>query len=107
MSNRIVDPFHPDLLGCHIIKYDCRYSYSITRGELDAIPPDMHIYVCNKTKQFGTHCLIVVHTDENNSKIHTLYEMPKLPSEQTRDYMNILIARNPDLRGATIYAYFN
>jgi hypothetical protein len=62
--------------------------------------------VCNKTIQFGAHCLIVVHTDENNSKIHTLYEMPKLPSEQTHDYINMWLRQNPDVKGVSIYAYF-
>jgi hypothetical protein len=106
MSDRIVDSFHPDLLGCHILKYEQLSSYSITRGELSAIPLDIHTYVCDKTIQFGAHCLIVVHTDESNSKIHTLYEMPIL-SDQTRDYINMLVKNHPDLRGATIYAYFN
>ena len=106
MSSRIVYSFHPALLGCHIIKYECLSSYSITHGELNDIPLDMHTCACNKTKQFGAHCLIVVRTDSNNSRIHTLYEMPKLPSEQTRDYMNMLVSRYSDLKGATIYAYF-
>jgi hypothetical protein len=100
--------------GCHILKYiekDDRgtmkyYPYSITYRELDAIPPDMHTYVCNKTIQFGAHCLIVVHTDENNSKIHTLYEMPTI-SDQTNDYINMWSRQNPDVKGVTIYAYFN
>lgn len=106
MSYRIVDPFHPALLGCHIIKYKLLSNYSITHDELNDIPLDMHTRACNKTKQFGAHCLIVVRADINNTRIHTLYEMPKLPSEQARDYMNMLVSRNPDLKEATIYAYF-
>jgi len=111
MSDRIVDSFHQDLLGCHILKFIGLSTsgfkhYSITHGELSAIPQDMHTHVCNKTKQFGTHCLIVVHTDENNSKIHTLYDMPKLHSNQTHDYINMWSRQNPDVKGATIYAYF-
>ena len=81
-------------------------SWSITLDEMTEIPQDMHKKVCDKTIRDGAHCLILVHNGENDSKIHTLYKMPKIPRGQTRDYVNVLFKKYPDVKEHIIYAYF-
>lgn len=81
-------------------------SWSITLDEMTEIPQDMHKKVCDKTIRNGAHCLILVQNGENDSKIHTLYKMPKIPRGQTRDYVNVLFKKYPDVKEHIIYAYF-
>ena len=99
---------------CHIMMYiwgpDGFRSYLITPEELEethSIPLDMHIDARDKTIQFGPQCLIVMHADENNVKIHTLYEIPKIPNGNTYDYVKILANTHPDIKEAATYVYFN
>lgn len=101
-------------LECHIMMYvmgpSGYRSYVITSEELEekhSIPLDMHIDACNKTIQFGPQCLIVMRTDENNLKIHTLYEIPRKPDHgNTYDYVQILANTHPDIQEGATYVYF-
>ena len=61
-------------------------SWSITLDEMTEIPQDMHKKVCDKTIRNGAHCLIL--------------------RGQTRDYVNVLFKKYPDVKEHIIYAYF-
>lgn len=98
---------------CHIMMYVMGPSgyrhYVIKSEELEekhSIPLDMHIDACNKTIQFGPQCLIVMRTDEYNVKIHTLYEIPRIPNGNTYDYVQILANTQPDIQEGATYVYF-